>query len=123
MVFEVDKWVSPGSELHIMTDKIAIEDRDSELAEGDWDASKTPNIVLKQHHASPILRYDLQAAHLETFHAVLVLTEEEEGKEGIRSDSKSMVTMLLCRDIQRKMNTRETLGKDPFLVAEILAPR
>jgi hypothetical protein len=123
MVFEVDKWVAPGSELHIMTDKIAIEDRDSELAEGDWDASKTPNIVLKQHHASPILRYDLQAAHLETFHAVLVLTEEEEGKEGIRSDSKSMVTMLLCRDIQRELKAEAQLGRKPVLISEILDPR
>jgi len=54
---------------------------------------------------------------------VLVLTAEQDGKEGISSDSRSMVTMLLARDIQRKKETAKTLGHEPVLICEILDPR
>jgi len=134
MVTEVDKWAPPGSNLTILAPGSedegykpsgpTVEERIAELKDADCDPDALDNIVLTNIEGNPLLRDSLMnKAEIHTFDAVLILTPEEEDKEGIRSDSRSMVTMLLCRDIQRKMNARETLGKDPFLVAEILDPR
>merc|ERR1712167_529948 len=51
------------------------------------------------------------------------LTAEAEGKEGITSDSRSMVTMLLARDCQRQLDTAGIIGRNPVLICEILDPR
>merc|ERR1712167_191712 len=51
------------------------------------------------------------------------LTAEAEGKEGITSDSRSMVTMLLARDCQRQLDTAGIIGRNPVLIPEILDPR
>jgi len=134
MVIEVDKWAPPGSNLTILAPGSeddgftpagpTIQERIDELTDADCDPNQLQNIVLVNIEGNPLLRDSLMnAAEIHTFDAVLILTPEEDGKEGIRSDSRSMVTMLLARDIQKKKNSREYLGKEPFLVAEILDPR
>ena len=46
-----------------------------------------------------------------------MLTEKVEGREGLQSDSRTLVTTLLIRDIQRRE------GAVGVLVSEILDPR
>jgi hypothetical protein len=135
MVLEVDKWAQPGSNLTILAPGSedegycpagpTIDERIAELKDADCDPDALTNIVLVNVEGSPLLRDTLQnKCEVHTFDSVLILTPEAEGVEGIRCDSRSMVTMLLCRDIQKKMNSFDLCGgRDPFLVAEILDPR
>lgn len=133
MVFEVDKWTSPGSNLTILAPGSAddgynpegptLEDRIAELENADCTPDKTPNIILSHKVGNPLLRDSLMEAEIHTFDAVLILTPEQEDKEGISCDSRSMVTMLLARDIQKKQGSADILGHEPVLIAEILDPR
>jgi len=133
MVFEVDKWAPPGSKLTILApgcedDGYAppgptIAERLDELAAADCDPAALQNIVLENVEGNPLVRPGLMKAKIHEFDSVLILTAEEDGKEGIKSDSRSMVTMLLCRDIQNKEAAPDDRRTNPFLVAEILDPR
>jgi len=140
MVIEVDKWSQPGSALTILCDfpcdrmsyaaaegktkeETLIEEHIAELESADCNPGALTNIVLTNIIGSTIVRSGLIDAEVFNFHSVIILTQAEENKEGIKSDSKSMVTMLLCRDIQREGNSAEKFGREPFLVAEILDPR
>jgi len=133
MVFEVDKWASPGSHLTIMApgsksegydpEGPSMEDRDSELANADCTPDQLKQIVLHHHVGNPLLRESLIKVEIQTFDAVLILTAEQEDKDGISCDSRSMVTMLLCRDIQKKTDAAAILGREPVLIAEILDQR
>jgi len=133
MVFEVDKWVMPGSNLTIMAPGSeddgycppgpSEEDRIAELENADCTPSTLTNITLTHSVGNPLLRDSLRTAELHTFNAVLVLTAEVEDKGGITCDSRTLVTMLLARDIQKKADSAGILGHDPVLIAEILDPR
>jgi len=80
---------------------------------------------------NPIFRRELIKCEIETYDAILVLTETRTGVEGLSSDSRSMITMLLCRDIQKQMTRDEnsvTFGyhkpsDEATVIAEILDPR
>lgn len=133
MIFEVDKWVEPGSELTILAPGNdpdiynptgpSLEERKEELEAADCFVEKLTNVKVTQKEGCTIIRSALEDAGIANFHAVLVLTAEMEGKEGITSDSRSMVTMLLARDVQRKFNTAGIIGREPILICEILDPR
>jgi len=133
MIIEVDKWVPPGSELAILAPGSeddgfcpagpTLEEREAELLNADCDVNAMTNIKVSQYVDSPILRSALKACNIGQYHAVLVLTAEAEGKEGITSDSRSMVTMLLARDCQRQLDTAGIIGRNPVLICEILDPR
>jgi len=124
MIFEVDKWVSEGSTLAILAEAPSVEARYEELASQDCvPAEHLTNICLEMMVGNPIIRADLVATELQTYDAVLVLTEEREGVPGLSSDSRSMVTMLLVRDEQNKYLMEERIKKLPVMIAEILDPR
>jgi hypothetical protein len=130
MVFEVDKWAAPNSHLSILApgpdhDPAGpdVDERVGELENADCTPGKLENIVLQHEVGNPLLRDELMKAKIHQFHAVLILTPEQEDKEGISCDSRSLVTMLLCRDIQKKADTATVLGREPVLIAEILDPR
>ena len=154
MILEVDKWVNPGSYLAILAEAPSLADRKSELENADLfvDDPETglKNIELDQMLGNPILRPlseplnpnpiqrpktlspnpnwiyrdDLIAANLKDYDAVMILTEDRDGIPGLQSDSRSMVTMLLCRDIQQKEGaTNSKTGEMPVLIAEILDQR
>lgn len=129
MILEVDKWVAPGSYLAILAEFPDIPSRMEELEDADLyiDDPETglQNVELEMMVGNPILRDDLEAAEMKQYDAVMILTEEREGIPGLQSDSRSMVTMLLCRDIQKKSGAGNNRmpGKMPTLIAEILDNR
>jgi len=128
MIFEVDKWVAEGSFLAILAEAPDIPDRYDELANADLIVDDPElglkNCRLEMMVGNPILRGDLMDAELKQYDSVMILTEERDGVPGLQSDSRSMVTMLLCRDIQRKEEARHIMsGEMPTLIAEILDPR
>ena len=128
MITEVDKWVNPGSYLAILAEAPSLAERKAELENADLfiedPESGLKNVELEQMLGNPILRDDLVAANLKDYDAVMILTEDRDGVPGLQSDSRTMVTMLLCRDIQQKMGaTNVKTGEMPVLIAEILDQR
>merc|ERR1719409_1314978 len=91
----------------------SIEDRLAELEEAmcvPEDDLKNVTVLFEQQN--PIFRRELE--RLETpiyeFDAILVLTEEIPGAEGLSSDSRSMISMLLCRDLQKQDTIQQGHG-------------
>merc|ERR1711970_1008056 len=102
MVFELDKWVEPGSQLMMLSDN-SIEAR------------------------NPIFRRELERVDIPSYDSILVLTETRPGTEGLCSDSRSMITMLLCRDLQKQaaLDGAVTFGRqvpsnEATVISEIL---
>jgi len=128
MIMEVDKWVAPGSYLAILAEYPDIPARHEELIENecfiDDPDTGLKHVELEMMQGNPILRDDLVEAELHQYDAVMILTEEREGIPGLQSDSRSMVSMLLCRDIQKKSGAvNSKTGEMPILIAEILDDR
>ena len=142
MIFELDKWVEPGSKLTMLNHSIDEEAAREELREnmcicelhpeaggtGDGDLY---NLVVDFQVQNPIFRRELARVNVEDYDSIMVLTETLEGREGLSSDSRSMITMLLCRDLQREavlQRNAKTWGwqkksTEATLIAEILDPR
>merc|ERR1712205_278550 len=55
---------------------------------------------------------------IEGFDSIIILTEQNEGQVALNCDSRTLVTTLLIRDIQKRAG-----GKQGTVVAEILDPR
>merc|ERR1711970_139129 len=132
MVFELDKWVEPGSQLVMLSDQPSVEDRIKELADNSCVPSEDlKNITVEFQQQNPIFRRELERCDIPSYDSILVLTETRPGTEGLCSDSRSMITMLLARDLQKEAardRGATTFGhKIPSdqatVISEILDPR
>jgi len=126
MVMELDKWVAPGSACTMMfsgdyehdggtgLDAAKQELNDNGL---DWegvgveDCEALTNMTLTFCQTDPIFYGKLNAGRHELdenpvnlweYDSILVLTEGHRGMEGLTSDSRTMITTLLCRHIQKE---------------------
>lgn len=132
MVLELDKWVTPGSQLTMLNHSVTEEDAKPELEEGgcNLDAGDCANVTVTFETQNPIFRRELERCNIPDYDAILVLTEEL-GPDGLSSDSRSMISMLLCRDLQKEaVRTRQAVtwghkkpSTDACIIAEILDPR
>jgi len=156
MVMELDKWVTPGSSCTMLWDgsfhgespgEGAVEAGKQELNDNglDWegigveDCEALTNMNLDFHSTDPIFYGKLCAGRNELddhplnlweYDSILVLTEDHRGQEGLTSDSRTMITTLLCRHIQKECaeEGRVTLlrGNNPtqsVVIPEISDPR
>merc|ERR1712072_1662876 len=132
MVFELEKWVSPNSQLTMLSDLPSIEDRIAELEENQLVPDQDlKNITVNFLQQNPIFRRDLLRCDIPSYDSILVLTETRPGTEGLCSDSRSMITMLLTRDIQKEAARNQgslTFGRQipcdqATVISEILDPR
>jgi len=131
MLIELDKFVSRGSTCMMLSDGPDIEDRIGELIDANCDPNEDlQNLQVIFEQQNPIFRRELERCNIHEFDSILVLTEER-GGDGLSSDSRSMITMLLCRDLQKQAwltNRSLTVGKripctKSVVIAEILDPR
>merc|ERR1711981_1468726 len=132
MVFELDKWVEPGSQLVMCSDQPSVEDRVQELRDNQCVPEEDlKNLTVEFQQQNPIFRRELERCDIPSFDSILVLTETRPGTEGLCSDSRSMITMLLARDLQKEAardRGATTFGhKIPSdqatVISEILDPR
>jgi hypothetical protein len=139
MVIELDKWVAPGSGITMCSDSmVPIDDRKDELiANGlDWEGVGVPdceyqlnNITVGFLEVAPIFKRDLLRCNIEEYDAILVLTEDTRDMEGLTSDSRTMITTLLCRHIQKEKAEEGCVtfkGNNPvnaIVIPEITDPR
>eukprot|EP01094_Clydonella_sp_ATCC50884_P023927 TRINITY_DN5872_c0_g1_i1.p1 TRINITY_DN5872_c0_g1~~TRINITY_DN5872_c0_g1_i1.p1 ORF type:complete len:673 (-),score=221.59 TRINITY_DN5872_c0_g1_i1:313-2331(-) len=117
MITELDKCVSPGSELHILS-TIPENERLTMLKEGGLE-EQCKNLSLHHRQGSPVMRRVLEALDLESFSSILILAEQsEEAIDVTAADSRSMATLLLIRDIQAKRGIPSCT-----VISEITDPR
>lgn len=120
MVNEIDKWVAPGSKLTSFAAANTEERMEQMLAEG-LNAS-FENMTLINLEGNPVILRDLEEKlDIPSYDSIIVLTEslDADGEPLIplNCDSRTLVTSLLIRDIQKRANVKKTL------VCEILDPR
>jgi len=153
MVMELDKWVAPGSACTMLWDGgyehdggAGLDGAKEELNNNglDWegvgveDAEPLTNMTLSFHVTDPIFYGKLNEGRKEDdnnplnlweYDSILVLTEDHRGQAGLTSDSRTMITTLLVRHIQKECaeEGRVTFrGNNPttsVVIPEISDPR
>ncbi|XP_060195899.1 ion channel DMI1 isoform X1 [Lycium barbarum] len=101
MIMVLEALLAPGSELW-MFNEVPEKDRERKLTDGGLDISGLENIKLVHHVGNAVIRRHLEGLPLETFDSILILADESVEDSIVHSDSRSLATLLLIRDIQSK---------------------
>ncbi|KAH0720280.1 ion channel DMI1-like [Solanum tuberosum] len=101
MIMVLEALLAPGSELW-MFNEVPENDREKKLTDGGLDISGLENIKLVHHVGNAVIRRHLEGLPLETFDSILILADESVEDSIVHSDSRSLATLLLIRDIQSK---------------------
>uniref|UniRef100_A0A0D6R3B5 RCK N-terminal domain-containing protein n=1 Tax=Araucaria cunninghamii TaxID=56994 RepID=A0A0D6R3B5_ARACU len=97
----LEAFLAPGSELW-MFNEVATKDREKKLIDGGLDLTGLENIKLVHREGNAVIRRHLESLPLETFDSILILADESLEDSVVHSDSRSLATLLLIRDIQSK---------------------
>ncbi|GER41475.1 ion channel DMI1 [Striga asiatica] len=109
MIMVLEAFLAPGSELW-MFNEVPEKDREKKLTDGGLDISGLVNLKLVHREGNAVIRRHLESLPLETFDSVNESVEDSI----VHSDSRSLATLLLIRDIQSKrLPSRE--AKSPSL--------
>ncbi|PKI53052.1 hypothetical protein CRG98_026632 [Punica granatum] len=101
MIMVLEAFLAPGSELWIFSE-VLEKDRERKLTEGGLDVFALENITLVHREGNAVIRRHLESLPLETFDSILILADESLEDSIVHSDSRSLATLLLIRDIQSK---------------------
>lgn len=126
MINEIVKWVEKGSTL-VSLAPMDPEERMQILIDGGLEVPSAPDFNLVNLKGDPALFKRLESLKddgypLESFDAIIILTEQNEGQVALNCDSRTLVTTLLIRDIQKRAEIERGI-KPGTVVAEILDPR
>merc|ERR1712054_281565 len=121
MINEIDQWVAPGSIVYLFNDT-PEDERMAILMSGGLN-SEFVNIELAHFEGNPIFYKDVLKVEPQFKTATIVLTEKREGVDGLTSDSRTLVSSLLVRHLQKLEYGRHEMKKHCTLVCEILDPR
>ncbi|XP_034701803.1 probable ion channel SYM8 isoform X2 [Vitis riparia] len=99
MILVLEAFLAPGSELW-MFNEVPIKEREKKLTDGGFDIFGLVNIKLVHHEGNAVIRRHLEDLPLETFDSILILADESLEDSIVHSDSRSLATLLLIRDIQ-----------------------
>jgi len=121
MINEIDKWVAPGSVVYLFSDTPVDKRMEILMAGGLHDTFN--NISLEHYVGNPIFYKDVLKVEPARKTATIILTEVSEGKDGLTSDSRTLVTSLLVRHLQKLEYGRHEMASKCTLVCEILDPR
>ncbi|XP_002526461.3 ion channel DMI1 isoform X2 [Ricinus communis] len=101
MIMVLEECLAPGSELW-MFNEVPEKEREKKLTDGGLDTSGLENIKLVHREGNAVIRRHLDSLPLETFDSILILADESLEDSVVHSDSRSLATLLLIRDIQSK---------------------
>ncbi|KAI3951489.1 hypothetical protein MKX01_018605 [Papaver californicum] len=101
MIMVLEALLAQGSELW-MFNEVPIEERERKLIDGGLDISGLANLSLVHTYGNAVIRRHLESLPLETFDSILILADESLEDSIVHSDSRSLATLLLIRDIQSK---------------------
>ncbi|CAG7892823.1 unnamed protein product [Brassica rapa] len=101
MIKVLEALLAPGSELW-MFNEVPDQEREKKLTDAGLNVSKLVNIRLVHRQGNAVIRRHLESLPLETFDSILILAEQSLENSIVHSDSRSLATLLLIRDIQSK---------------------
>eukprot|EP01018_Ginkgo_biloba_P039364 Gb_08564 [translate_table: standard] len=101
MITVLEAFLAPGSELWMFSE-VPEKEREKKLIDGGLDLSGLENITLVHREGNAVIRRHLESLPLETFDSILILADESVEDSVVHSDSRSLATLLLIRDIQSK---------------------
>ncbi|CAF2138323.1 unnamed protein product [Brassica napus] len=101
MIKVLEALLAPGSELW-MFNEVPDQEREKKLTDAGLNISKLVNISLVHRQGNAVIRRHLESLPLETFDSILILAEQSLENSIVHSDSRSLATLLLIRDIQSK---------------------
>lgn len=108
MIMVLEAFLAPGSELWMFND-VPEKEREKKLTDGGLDLFGLVNIRLVHREGNAVIRRHLENLPLETFDSILILADESVEDSIVHSDSRSLATLLLIRDIQSKrLPSKET---------------
>ncbi|OQR83152.1 ion channel [Achlya hypogyna] len=110
MLVLLDDFLVKGSEVHLLSE-ITLEDREVFFAESGIEVDTFENCVLKHHVGNTAVRRYLDPLPLEEYTSIMVLCDSQRELDILNSDSHSLATVLLIRDLQknRKDQRKENL--------------
>lgn len=101
MIMVLEALLAPGSELW-MFNEVPEQEREKKLIDGGLDVGRLENIKLIHRKGNAVIKRHLENLPLETFDSILILADESVEDSIVHSDSRSLATLLLIRDIQSK---------------------
>ncbi|KAL5567346.1 hypothetical protein UlMin_030510 [Ulmus minor] len=101
MIMVLEAFLPPVSELW-MFNEVPEKERERKLTDGGLDIANLTNIKLVHREGNAVIRRHLENLPLETFDSILILADESLEDSVVHSDSRSLATLLLIRDIQSK---------------------
>ncbi|KAJ6696495.1 ION CHANNEL CASTOR-RELATED [Salix koriyanagi] len=101
MIMVLEALLAPSSELW-MFNEVPEKEREKKLTDGGLDISGLENITLVHRVGNAVIKRHLESLPLETFDSILILADESLEDSIVHSDSRSLATLLLIRDIQLK---------------------
>ncbi|GLT77312.1 hypothetical protein SLA2020_489100 [Shorea laevis] len=101
MIMVLEAFLAPGSELW-MFNEVPEKEREKKLIDGGLDISGLVNIKLVHRVGNAVIKRHLESLPLEIFDSILILADESVEDSVVHSDSRSLATLLLIRDIQSK---------------------
>lgn len=99
MIMVLKAYLPPKSELWLFNE-VPETERESKLINGGLNLSDLKNIRLVHKEGNAVIRRHLENLPLETFDSILILADESVEDSIVHSDSRSLATLLLIRDIQ-----------------------
>ncbi|XP_026658648.1 ion channel POLLUX isoform X2 [Phoenix dactylifera] len=99
MIMVLEAFLAPNSELWLFNE-VPEKEREKKLADGGLDPLRLINIKLVHKEGNAVIRRHLESLPLETFDSILILADESVEDSIVHSDSRSLATLLLIRDIQ-----------------------
>lgn len=125
MIQLLDCLVSRGTELHMICEE-PTHLRTKLLKESGLNVDKLHNLVLVHHFGNTAIRRHVDRLPLQSFTSMMILADQSRETDIMHSDSHSLASLLLIRDLQAKTtSTGRALDwtKECKCISEILDPR
>eukprot|EP00644_Phytophthora_capsici_P010731 jgi/Phyca11/5991/fgenesh1_pm.PHYCAscaffold_9_\ len=126
MIQLLDAIVEAGTELHIICEE-PIHLRSKLLLEGGLTVENLKNIKLVHYVGNTAIRRQLEKLPWHSFTSIMILSDQSREMDIMHSDSHSLASLLLIRDLQARSTSRNSVIKGTpeycKCISEILDPR
>jgi hypothetical protein len=108
MMLQLDSMLAPGSELHMLNEKPADEKiRTKLLLDDGFNPDELKNMKLVHWYGNSAIKRHLEEVPLDEFSVVMILADESRENDMMHSDSHSLSSLLLIRDLQKLKRRRK----------------
>jgi hypothetical protein len=101
MLMLLDSFCPDGSEVHLMN-MVPLSERDFLLKEQGLNIHDFQHVILVHHLGNSAIRKDLMAMPIDTYTSAMILADESREHDMLHSDSHTLASLLLLRDLQSK---------------------